>query len=166
MPFESKLNLTKALNRLTKELKIRIVVVRGWGLTDESTLNDNPNIKFIQSAPYDKLLPRVRAVVHHGGIGTIAECLKAGKPFLSCPVLYPLGDQHFWGIIAYKHGLALKPVPLRNMTENLMVELVKTLFENEQLYLNCERMKQSLKNENGVARAIEIIEQFRPAQVI
>ncbi len=42
------------------------------------------------SAPYDKLFPLVKAVVHHSGIGTTAQCLKAGIPFLVCPVLHPM----------------------------------------------------------------------------
>ena len=33
-------------------------------------------------APFGELLPRVRALVHHGGIGTMSQCLAAGVPQL------------------------------------------------------------------------------------
>jgi|GEM_PF-7091304 len=33
-------------------------------------------IKVIEAAPYDKLFPLVKAVVHHGDIGTTAACLR------------------------------------------------------------------------------------------
>lgn len=33
-------------------------------------------------APFSRLLPRSRAFVHHGGIGTVAQCLAAGIPQL------------------------------------------------------------------------------------
>lgn len=42
-----------------------------------------PNLKVIDTAPYDRLVTLVKAIIHHGGIGTITACLKAGKPFLT-----------------------------------------------------------------------------------
>ena len=33
-------------------------------------------------APFSQLLPRSRVMVHHGGIGTLSQCLKAGVPQL------------------------------------------------------------------------------------
>jgi len=33
-------------------------------------------------APFSQLLPQVRALVHHGGIGTVSQCLAAGVPQL------------------------------------------------------------------------------------
>ena len=109
MPFKSKINLVNAFDRLTKELNPRLIVVKGWGFTNTEELGQNKNVKVITAAPYDKLMPHIKAAIHHGGIGTAAECMRAGKPFLTCPVLYPLGDQHFWGTVAYKKAISLKP---------------------------------------------------------
>jgi sterol 3beta-glucosyltransferase len=161
MPFESKIDLVQTLNRITNELKVRLVVVRGWGLNNTEELEQNKNIKVISSAPYDRLLPHMKAAIHHGGIGTAAECMRAGKPFLTCPVLYPLGDQHFWGTIAYKRGLGLKPVPLKKMTGNKLIDSVKELISNEKLYSNSNMMMENLKKENGVMNAINLIENMR-----
>lgn len=160
MPFNNKIDLVKTLDRITNELKTRLLVVRGWGLNDTSRIEKNKNIRVIDTAPYDKLMPHVRAVIHHGGIGTISECMKAGKPFLTCPVLYPLGDQHFWGMIAFKKGLALKPLPLKKLNEDKFVEAVKELINNKRLYENSRQMMEDLKREDGVANAIEIIEKL------
>ena len=158
MPFQSKLNLSQVLTRIISELKIRIIVIRGWGLNDTVELENHPAVKVIGSAPYDKLFPLVKAVVHHGGIGTIASCLYAGKPFLSCPVLYPLGDQHFWGTIAYKKGIALKPLPIIKLTENILIGNVKSLLNTPHLYSNSIKLMKLLKEENGTLNAINIIE--------
>lgn len=160
MPFECKLDLAAALSRITKELKIRIIVIQGWGLNDTSALEMNQDILVIKSAPYDKLFPLVKAVVQHGGIGTIAACLKAGKPFLTCPVLYPLGDQHFWGMIGYRKGLGLKPLPLKKMTEYQLLSAVKNLLSEERLYANSIIIKEKLRQENGIDNAIELIEKY------
>lgn len=158
MPYKSNIDLAKALDRMTKELKIRLVVIKGWGLNNTKELENNINIKVVDSAPYGKLIPHVKAVVHHGGIGTIAECLRAGKPFLTCPVLYPLGDQHFWGMVAYKKGAGLKPVPLKKMNEDRLIAAVKELLHHKQLYINSKVISEKLKQEDGVANAIELIE--------
>lgn len=158
MPFNSKLNLPEILKRLTQKLNIRLIVVKGWGLNDIKELEENSSLKIIASAPYDKLLPLVKAAIHHGGIGTVAACLHAGKPFLGCPVLYPLGDQHFWSTVAFKKGVALKPIPLKKISEGLLIDNVKALLRTEYLYKNSSQLMEKLQTENGVLNAINIIE--------
>lgn len=159
MPFESKMDLPVTLNRLTRELNIRLIVIKGWGLTDTKAIEENSDIKLIESAPYDKLFPHVKAVVHHGGIGTVAACLKAGKPFITCPVLFPLGDQHFWGMVAFKKGVGLKPFPLKKMTENKLIDAAKELLQNEHLYENSKTLMNKIEHEDGVANAVQFIEE-------
>ena len=43
-------------------------------------------------APFDVLLPRVALLVHHGGIGTTAEALRAGVPQLVLPFAFDQFD--------------------------------------------------------------------------
>lgn len=158
IPFETKFNIPELINTLCSQLHLRCIVVKGWGFSDTRAIDANPNIKVVESAPYDKLFPLVRAVVHHGGIGTIASCLKAGKPFLACPVLYPLGDQFFWGNIAYRKGLSLAPLPAKKLTAQSLVSNVKELLSNERLSANARAFSGQLQRENGIARAIELVE--------
>lgn len=44
-----------------------------------------PTIAHVSYAPFSKLLPQVSALVHHGGIGTAAQALRAGVPQLLVP---------------------------------------------------------------------------------
>jgi UDP:flavonoid glycosyltransferase YjiC (YdhE family) len=46
----------------------------------------------VASAPFDRLLPRASAIVHHGGIGTVACAIAAGIPQLVCPLAYDQFD--------------------------------------------------------------------------
>ena len=158
MPFESSMDLPGTLQKLTDRLNVKLIIVKGWGLNDVQQLQQNKKVKVIESAPYDKLFPLVKAVIHHGGIGTIASCLKAGKPFLTCPVLYPLGDQHFWGTVAYKKGIGLKPIPLKKMKEEKFIDAVKELLANEELYDNSNQLMEQMKHEDGVVNAVHLIE--------
>jgi UDP:flavonoid glycosyltransferase YjiC (YdhE family) len=41
-------------------------------------------------APHSLVFPRATAVIHHGGIGTVGQALRAGRPQLVCPLF---GDQ-------------------------------------------------------------------------
>tara|TARA_B100001146_G_scaffold209911_1_gene207310 strand:+ start:5444 stop:6685 length:1242 start_codon:yes stop_codon:yes gene_type:complete len=158
MTFETKMHLPKAIDKLSKELGIRIIVVKGWGFNDTKLLDENQKIKVIQAAPYDKLFPHVKAIINHGGIGTISACLIAGKPFFTCPVLYPMGDQHFWGTIGFKKGVALKPKSLKSMTERDLINNTQDLLTKEDLYKNSIALSEKLKQENGLEKAIELIE--------
>lgn len=160
MPFESKIDLYKTLDQMTKELKVRLIIVKGWGLTKTEEFEGNPNIKVISSAPYNKLLPHVKAAMHHGGIGTIAACLRAGKPFATFPVLYPLGDQHFWGTVAFKKGVGLKPHPLKKITTTILIQAARQLLSNKKLHTVSELMKEKLQLEDGTAKAATLIENF------
>ncbi len=158
MTFETKMNLPKAINKLSNELNVRVIIVKGWGFNETRELEENPNIKVIKSAPYDKLFPHVKAVINHGCILTISACLIAGKPFFTCPVLYPLGDQHFWGNIGYKKGIALKPIGLKTLTEQMLIDNAKSLLSTETLYTKSIKISKKINQENGVEKAIELIE--------
>lgn len=160
MPFEGILDITTLVQKITEQLNTRVILVRGWGVNNTEDLEKNSSIKVINAAPYDKLFPLVKAVVHHGGIGTMAACLQAGKPVMTCPILYPLGDQYFWGDIAFKKGVGVKPVPLKKMTYELFIEKVSELLGKESLYNNALRLSQQLAKEDGISNAIAIIEKI------
>jgi rhamnosyltransferase subunit B len=51
-----------------------------------------PTILWQDYVPLRRLLPRVAALVHHGGIGTTAEALRAGTPQLVVPLAHDQFD--------------------------------------------------------------------------
>jgi rhamnosyltransferase subunit B len=51
-----------------------------------------PLIRHVHYVPYSRLLPRAAVLVHHGGIGTVAQALKAGVPQLVAPCCYDQFD--------------------------------------------------------------------------
>ena len=58
---------------------------------DQVPHNLRPSIGSYTFLPYSRLFPRAPLVVHHGGIGTASQALRAGVPHLVMPMAF---DQH------------------------------------------------------------------------
>lgn len=63
------------------------------GSTDFSGVPHFEHVKVVGVVNYATIFPACRAVVHHGGAGTLAACLRAGVPQL---ILWTLPDQPFF----------------------------------------------------------------------
>ena len=51
-----------------------------------------PPVRAFAHAPFGELLPRAKAIVHHGGIGTAAQALRAGIAQVVVPLAYDQPD--------------------------------------------------------------------------
>ncbi|WP_234031311.1 glycosyltransferase [Mycetocola zhujimingii] len=110
-----------------REAGVRAVLATGWGSLAAQSADD----VFVDDVPHNWLFPRVDAVVHHGGSGTTAAGLRAGKPTLICPVL---GDQPFWGRRVDELGVGPLPLPLplRSAAPHTLAErIVELTFREE-----------------------------------
>lgn len=155
MPVEAELHnlVVKCINQIDE----RFIIIKGWG---EWNITESDRVKVISSAPFDALFPKMKAIIHHGGLGTTAECLRAGKPMFICPPVYPFGDQFFWGNLAYRKGVGIKPVPLSRLTENAFMKGVNLLLSDEKIYRKSKLLAIKINQEKGVEKAVEIIEQI------
>lgn len=130
----------------------RGLLASGWGGLKASDLPRN--IYLLETVPHDWLFPQVAAVVHHGGAGTTAAGLRAGKPTLICPFM---ADQPFWGELVYQRGAGPKPIPQSRLTANRLAEAITTAVQDETMKRQAVGLGQKIRAEDGVARAIEII---------
>jgi sterol 3beta-glucosyltransferase len=83
--------LVSLIKLAAQTIGCRILLQSGWTKYGEENSLLADNVMVIGALPHDWLMPRVAAVVHHGGAGTTAAGLRAGNPTFICPFF---GDQH------------------------------------------------------------------------
>lgn len=130
----------------------RGLIVSGWGGLKASDLPDSAFM--LEAVPHDWLFPRVAAVVHHGGSGTTAAGLRAGKPTIICPFL---GDQPFWGRLVYERGVGPRPIPQGKLTAARLAEAIRIATQDAEMRGRAEEMGQKICQEDGVARAVQVV---------
>jgi sterol 3beta-glucosyltransferase len=135
----------------------RGLIASGWGGLKPADLPTS--VFMIDEAPHDWLFPCVSAVVHHGGAGTTAAGLRAGKPTVICPFF---GDQPFWGQRVHALGAGPKPIPQKRLTaENLAAAIREALAPA--VLSRTESLGSQLRAEDGIARTVNIIETALPS---
>ena len=128
---------------------------RGVLATGGVPLRAPDNVCVIESAPHEWLFPRMAAVVHHGGAGTTAEGLRAGKPTVICPTT--LNDQLFWGRRVRDLGVGPEPIPQKKLTAETLLRAIKTSPEDGNVRERAAVLGERIRAERGVARAVEVI---------
>jgi rhamnosyltransferase subunit B len=78
--------------KAAKKMAVRAVLLIGADPRNrpQQTLPDS--ICVTEYAPYSALFPRVALAVHQGGVGTVAQCLRAGRPMLIMPYSHDQPD--------------------------------------------------------------------------
>ena len=109
----------------------------------------------VDYVPYEALLPRASVVVHHGGVGTTAQGLLAGVPTLIVPFAFDQSDN-----AEHASRLGVSRTVYRNKYRAARVarELDRLLREAGYAQRALE-VSAHLKQENGPARAADLIEQ-------
>lgn len=104
-------------------------------------------------APHSLLFPRAAAVVHHGGVGTTGQALRAGKPQLIVP---HMGDQndHARRIVQMGAGLM---VGRRGFTSRSAAKLIRLLLDQPPYRSTALRIAEAMHHENGAEAAADMI---------
>lgn len=111
----------------------------------------------IDSAPYEWLFRRVRLVVHHGGVGTAAETLRAGCPSIVLPMCF---DQPFWAAALERLGVAVALRRPHWPTVERVQDAVLEITGNPAYQRNAAGCAEQLVSENGVGAAVTILRRY------
>lgn len=115
-----------------------------------------PHAHRVGYAPFDALLPRLTALVHHGGIGTTAQALAAGLPQAVQPYAH---DQFDNAARLVKRGVALRLSP-RNSVRHWGVTLQR-LLNDPTIAQACQRDAALMREDSDAAERIaDVIERL------
>lgn len=115
-----------------------------------------PNLYVTGYAPFAELMPRCRAVVHQGGIGTTARALAAGVPSL---IVSHANDQLDNGRRLAESGAGLT-MNLRDLTARRLARALRRLDDDERIATHAARMADWLGSEDPEANAVRAIDRF------
>ncbi len=145
--------LTKLFLEALQELGIRAILATGWG--GMVSLPAKSSVFFTDEVPHEWLFPKVSAVIHHGGSGTLAMGLRFGKPTLVCPFT---ADQSFWGRIVFELGLGPKPVPIKRLCRSSIKAAIRSVVSTHAMAHRAVHMSGKIRSEEGVVAAVQCIE--------
>lgn len=104
----------------------RALVSKGWGGFGADDLTVPENIFMLGNVPHDWLFKHVSCVVHHGGAGTTAAGITAGRPTVIVPFF---GDQPFWGAMVARAGAGPTPIPHKQLTADNLAAAINTCLQ-------------------------------------
>ncbi|RYP26948.1 hypothetical protein DL767_007870 [Monosporascus sp. MG133] len=120
--------LTRMIFDAVAETGVRALVSKGWGGLGADDVGIPEGVFMLGNVPHDWLFKHVSAVCHHGGAGTTAAGINAGKPTIVIPFF---GDQPFWGAMVARAGAGPDPIPYRKLTVEGLAEAIRTAMKPE-----------------------------------
>ncbi|CAM3034682.1 hypothetical protein BST27_18330 [Mycobacterium intermedium] len=113
------------------------------------------HVKLVGLIDYATILPKCRAVVHHGGAGTTAAGLRAGMPTL---ILWDVADQPIWAgaVQRLKVGSAKR---FTNISRKSLRKELRAILAPEYAARAREISQQMVQPADAVAAAADVLEE-------
>lgn len=122
--------MTSMIFEAVKKTGKRALVSKGWGGLGADELGIPDGVYMLGNVPHDWLFKQVSCVVHHGGAGTTAAGISAGRPTVIVPFF---GDQPFWGAMTAKAGAGPEPIPYKDLTAEKLAGAITEALKPESL---------------------------------
>ncbi|MEZ4672467.1 MAG: glycosyltransferase [Anaerolineae bacterium] len=133
----------------------RGIIASGWSGADMTNLP--AHVYLLDKAPHNWLFEQVAAVVHHGGAGTTAAGLRAGRPTMIVP---HMSDQPYWGRRVQELGAGVKPVLRHKLNVDNLAAGIHELVTNTSITAAARHIGEQIRAEIGIQEAVAIIEKL------
>jgi UDP:flavonoid glycosyltransferase YjiC (YdhE family) len=137
-----------------RRLGVRAVILVGADPRNRPAEPLPADVMVCAHAPYSALFPRAAAVVHQGGIGTVAQTLRAGRPMLVVPHAH---DQPDNAARVERLGVARTLYPRHYTAERAAAEL-RALLDDSEVRRRGAVIAARVRSEDGVTAACDAIE--------
>jgi rhamnosyltransferase subunit B len=119
-----------------------------------------PNIRVFGYLPFSQVLPRAALLVYHGGVGTLAQGIKAGIPHLVVPHGY---DQFDSGWRIEQLGLG-RSIPQSRYRARRVVQAVSDILSDGTSAPRRRDYASRIDSADAVTRACQLIEGLAPVR--
>jgi UDP:flavonoid glycosyltransferase YjiC (YdhE family) len=137
-------------------LGLRAVLLIGSDPRNQLKTKLPESICVAEYAPYSGLFNSASMVVHQGGVGTTAQCLRAGKPMLIVPFSHDQPD-NARRMLRLKVG---RIIQRGNYTPFRVARRLKKMFATPLLAKRAESVARRLAKEDGVRTACDALEEL------
>ncbi len=142
--------------RAAMRLGVRAVLLIGNDPRNKPRQALPGSICVAEYAPYSALFPRARLVVHQGGVGTTAQCLRAGRPMLIMPYSH---DQPDNARRMKRLGVA-RAIQRASYKPWRVARTVRAMLAGHAYEQNAQNAARALAQEDGVKTASNALEQL------
>lgn len=139
-----------------RALRLRAVALTGPGHTDAYQTYRSAEIYIGDYAAYSLLFPRALAIIHHGGIGTLGQALRAGRPQLVVPLL---SDQFDNAARAARLGVG-RTIPRKRYTTRRLLAEIRRLVSVRAYATRAREVGAVVAGEQGAERVAEAVDRF------
>jgi len=146
--------ITQIIIEALRQTDRRGILVTAWGGLQAVAKSDR--VFVIDTVPFDWLLPRCAAVVHHGGSGATSAGLRAGVPSI---VVAFFADQPFWGRRILELGCGPRPILRKQLTVDCLADAVTIALTDQPMQARTAALGEQIRSEDGIARAIEFFKE-------
>ena len=143
----------RASLQAAERLGLRAVLLVGPEAAARWAGETGPSALAVAYAPHSQLFPRARLVVHHGGIGTTAQALRAGRPQLVVPFF---ADQPDNAARLVRLGVA-RTLPSRRYTPARATTALAALLGETSYARAAEGAAEIVRGEDGAEGAASAI---------
>jgi sterol 3beta-glucosyltransferase len=155
MMVDDPAELTRLVVEAAARTAHKLVIQRGWGGLGAGASADHVHV--IEDAPHEALFARVDGVVHHGGAGTTARALRAGRPSMAIPLI---ADQWFWGYRVEALGAGVAPLGADRVTVKELAKRFAALTGDARIRSRAEALGAALADEDAIAPALCALERI------
>jgi UDP:flavonoid glycosyltransferase YjiC (YdhE family) len=135
----------------------RILGRRGLLLTGSGIAaprNLPPGVAAFPAAPHSLVMPRACATVHHGGVGTTAQALRAGRP----TVVVPFAHDQFDNAARVQRLAVGGTVARSRLTAASLARVLQTLLDDPETLRRASDLGNAISSEDGAAHAADALE--------
>jgi len=110
----------------------------------------------VKYVTFEKIFDKCKTIVHHGGIGTLAQAIRAGTPQLIRPMAY---DQFDNGDRVHELGIGTFVLRENYTPDNIYLTL-KELIDNPQIKSNVAFCKSLINRNSPIEKTCNLIEDY------